>query len=193
MTNPVDNPEAYDVIVLAGLESPGICKFPPPVREIGWDQQTGKSGERGETVQTGTKGAEFEVEFYLRKDPSSGLDEFAAWDSFRDITLRTSVKPGDPKALDIYHPSLEGLQISSVVVKTFQNPAPDGKGGGMAKVAFLEYLPTKPKGAGGKPKGSKSAKDGAGGAADEVDPNQAYKDAVQAEVDKYNEPAKPLW
>ena len=190
MTNPVDNPEAYDVLVLAGLESPGICKLTVPTRETGWDQQQGKDGSAGESVQNGTKGLEIQCEFYLWKDPATGIDHFAEWDSFV-LLLKEPTKKNSPKALDIYHPSLENKGISSVVVKSWSNPQPDGVGGGTAKVVFLEYLPSKPKGAGGKPKGSKAGGEGSGAQA--PDPNADVKAALESETQAYNDPAQPLW
>lgn len=187
--NPVDNPEAYETIVLAGLESPGIATVTAPTLETGWDQQQGKDPAKpGESVQNGTKGLEIQVELKLWKDPSLGIDHFAEWDTFRDQILKLPTKKGDPKALDVYHPLLEGMDISSVVVKSFSNPQPDGTGLGVAKLVLLQYLPSKPKGSGGKPKGSKGNQKG-----DPPDPNADVKQALEDEVDTYNSPAEPLW
>lgn len=179
MTSPVKSPEAYDTFVLAGIESPGQCKFSMPVRDEGWDQQQGKSGSPGETVHNGPKGMAFDVELYLWEDPATGIDYFAEYESFIQV-LKTPTKKGASKALDIYHPQLEGLGITSVVVKSWSQPQPDGMGGGTAKISFLEYLPSKPKGAGGKPKGSKSSDKG-----DPPDPNQDLKDELDSLTEEY--------
>lgn len=187
--NPYRNADGWDVLILAGLESPGICKLTVPSRETGWDQQQGKDGAPGESVQNGTKGAEIQCEFYLWEDPANpDLDMFAEWETFRETILKLPVKKAQPKALDIYHPALEGKNITSVVVKSWGNPQPDGLGGGTAKVVFLEYLPSKPKGAGGKPKGSKANEKG-----DPPDPNADVKAELDEATQEFNEPAKPLW
>lgn len=177
--NPVDHPELYDVIVLAGIQSPGVATVPPVARDQGWEAQQPKGSDGGETIHNGEKLLEFDVDFFLWKE--DGVDHYAAWEEFEKLFKKPIAKK-DAKALDIYHPQLDGLGIKSVVVRSFTKPKPDGKGGATVKVKFLEYKPPKPKAA-GKPKGSAAnAGKGADGTPGNKppDPNQAKKDTVAA-------------
>jgi hypothetical protein len=152
MPNPVDHHELYDVFVLAGQESPGVCKLGMPTRDYGWEKSEPAGSDGGEVSNKGKKLMEFEVELYLWKDPATNVDHFARWESWKQILL-TPVAKSAPKALDCYHPQLDGLGITSVVAKAWNEPQPDGKGGGIVKIKFLEYAPAKPKPKGsGKPK-----------------------------------------
>ena len=173
--NPVANPEAYDVIILAGQRSPGVCKIGRPKREEGWDEQKPKGTDGAETVPTGRPLAKFGVEFKVWIEDD--VDGFAEWETFAKLCT-LPVKKGAEKALDIYHPQLAAIGVSSVVVKAWSAPEPDGKGGGVAFVDFLEYRPSKPKDA-SKPKGSEAAKKKAADGSDLPDPNQDKKDELK--------------
>lgn len=187
MANPVDTPELYDVLFLAGVETPGLCKLSMPELDEGWEKQESKGSSGGETVHNGAKLVEFEAEIYLWKE-FGGFDWFAEWESFKPI-LQTPIQKNASKALDIYHPQLEGLGIGSVVVKSRTEPQPDGKGGATVKIKFLQYAPPKPKAA-GKPKGSAGAGGGAGGGSEgaKPDPNQDLKDEIEAKTEELSGP-----
>lgn len=190
MPNPVDQPNLYEALVLAGARSPGRLRLSFPLRVEGWDTQKAKGSSGGETVHNGRELSEFDAELYLWRDRSRGVDHFAGWDTFKPVLLAPIAKNA-PKALDIYHPQLEGIGITSVVVRSWTEPQPDGRGGATVKIKFLEYAPPKPKAA-GKPGGSKSG--GAGGgpggpggsAPKEPDPNQDLKDAIAAKTEEFN-------
>jgi hypothetical protein len=171
--DPVANPSAYNKIVLAGKESPGRARLNFPMREEGWDKQEPKGDDGGETVHNGRKIAEFDCELYLWKEKARGIDHFARWDEWKSILL-APVQKNAQKALDIYHPQLDGLNISSVVVNSWCEPQPDGKGGATVKIKFTEYRPHKPAAA-KKPSGSTSSDPKR-----EPDPNQDKKDELAA-------------
>lgn len=177
--NPVDNPGLYDQIILAGKPSPGRCKITGlPTRDEGWEKQETKGQDGGETVHNGRKLVEFEVELYLWKERAKKIDHFAGWEEWKKI-LEAPVKKNAPKALDVYHPQLDGLGVTSVVANTWTEPVPDGKGGATVKIKFLQYSPSKPK-ASAKPGGSKS-KDDKG-----PDPNQDLKDQIKDKTAEFN-------
>lgn len=191
MPNPVDTPELYDVLYLAGLESPGLCRLNVPEIDEGWEKQEAKGSAGGETVCNGRKLAEFDCELYLWRETwnSGGYDWFAAWEAWKPILL-TPIAKNAPKALDIYHPQLEGLGIGSVVVQSWTEPQPDGTGGATVRIKFLQYAPPKPKPS-GKPKGSAGAGGGGpggGGAEEKPDPNQDIKDEIAAKTEELNAP-----
>jgi hypothetical protein len=150
MTSAVDNPELYDVIVLAGKKSPGVVKITGHDRVIGWDIKKGPGQSGATTTRTSEDPAEVKCDFYL-----VDADEFAAWEEFLKLA-RTSISGATPKALDVYHPDLARNDIKSVVLKAIGGVVHDGKGGETHSLTFLEYRPPKPKG--GSPKGSKSKK-----------------------------------
>lgn len=186
MTSPVATPSLYESFYLAGKRSPGVCRFTGlPTADEGWKKQEPKGSDGGETVRDGRKLIEFEVELYLFVDVTTGRDDFAAWPAFRELLL-TPIKKNAMKALDIYHPILEGLGIASVVVSSWGpgEPMPDGKGGGTVKIKFLQYAPPKKKSGSGKPKGSKSS--GQAGPGEKPDPNADIKAKVAAATEEYN-------
>lgn len=141
--NPYDNPELYDVFLLGGQISPGVCTFNFPTRLEGWDVQVPKGSSGGNTVRKDQPPVEFEVTLLLWRDEF--VDHFAAWDAWKAILTKPIAKNA-PKALDIYHPQLADLQIRSVVVKPHTEPQPlSGKmtGAATVKIGFLEYKPIK--------------------------------------------------
>ncbi len=183
--NPYDWPELYDKLFLAGTVSPGVCKMSsPPQRDEGWDKQEQKGKAGGETIHNGKKLIEFEVEFELWKDDV--VDCFEEWDEWKKILL-TPIKKNAPRALDVYHPQLDGLDIKSVVATSWTEPVPDGKGGAKVKIKFLEYSPPKPKAA-GKPKGSKAGggSGGNGSGSEPPDPNAELKKEVAEKTEEFN-------
>lgn len=189
--NPVDHPEQYDSFLLADQRSPGICKLSGPMLDHGWQKQKAKGSGGGETIHNGDDLVEFNVELYLWRDDK--VDHFAAWDAWRPL-LRRPVAKGASKALDIYHPQLAELDVTSVVCTKEGTKEPDRKGGAVVKLSFLQYAPSKSNAA-GKPAGSASAGQGgtpgAPGAPNvpkAKDPNQDLKDQVAELTDQFSEP-----
>lgn len=173
MPNPYENPELFDSIVLAGVSSPGVVTLSGHDRVIGWDIKKGTGQTGATTTRTSEDPIEFTCTFYLVKDDSLGIDDFAAWDSFATL-IRSTVAGKKPKALDIYHPDLAANDIKSVVLKSFGGVVHDRKGGQTIAVKLLEYRPPKPKG--GTPTGSKVKK---------ADPDQAALDELKKLTDEY--------
>lgn len=186
--NPIDHPELYESFLLAGERSPGVCKLGGPMLDHGWAKQEPKGSSGGETIQNGTKLVEFTAELYLWRD--SEVDHFARWVEWRPI-LRRPIAKGASKALDIYHPQLDELGVTSVVCAKEGSLEPDGRGGATVKLSFLQYAPPQPKAA-GKPSGSSSQASGADANGKpkppKKDPNQDLKDEVDGLVDQFNNP-----
>lgn len=188
--NPIDHPEQYEAIVLAGERSPGVAKLSGTALDHGWAKQEPKGSSGGETIQNGTKLVEFTVELYIWRDDQ--VDHFARWVAWRPI-LRRPIAKGASKALDIYHPQLDELGVTSVVCSKEGSLVPDGKGGATVALSFIQYAPPQPKAA-GKPAGS-SSKEGTSGPGAEnkppkkqKDPNQDLKDEVSKLTDQFNNP-----
>ena len=180
--NPVDTPELYDSLYLVGQKSPGLCTFDGlPTRDEGWDIQAPPGGG-GFTIHKRTAPIVFKVKLYLWKgddDQGGQVDHFAAWETWKKV-LFTPVKPNSPKALDIYHPQLEGLNpaIRSVVIKSHTDPGPDGKGGAWVEIVMLEYRPFI----------RKPVKQLVGTTTSKNDPNAALKAQVAQAVADFNNP-----
>ncbi len=172
MPNPLDDPELYDTIMLAGVDSPGVVKsITGHDRKVNWDVKTAK-GQKGATTEfKDMPPVEFSVEIYL-----SDREDFEAWYAFLDLIDSTIAGP-KPKALDIYHPDLHEQGIISVVKAGIVGTKHDGKGGQTKVVKFQEYSPPKPKG--GSPNGSKREKE-------IVDPNERAKAELAKLVAEYN-------
>ncbi len=151
--NPIDNHDSYDQLFVTGApRSPGVFRLTAaPDVNTGWEKKEGKGAEGGETINNGRKLAEFEGEFYLWRD--ANRDCFAEWESFKVVFAQTTKDGPLQKALDVYHPVLDEAGITSVVMRNVPVAVPDGKGGAVVKLKFLEYRPTKKRVGTGKPKG----------------------------------------
>jgi len=136
--NPFDNPEAYDVVVLGGVTSPGVVK-PGAItgfkRAHEWDIKKGK-GAKGATLT------------YVQRPPAQGTitftlgtrEHFTAWESFRPQFKYDPTKK-NPQALDIFHPVLADLDIHSVVCESLSQLENDGYGEWTCVVELCEYFP----------------------------------------------------
>lgn len=176
---PIDYPELYDSIVLAGKRSPGVVTLSGHDRVIGWDVKKGPGQSGATTTRTSDDPREFTASFYLVRDLSRGIDDLSLWPDFAALVLST-VSGATPKALDVYHPDLAASDIKSVVLKSLGGAVHDGKGGVTYVVKFLEYRP--PKSKGGSPNGSKTKPK-----IDPNDPNAAALAELAALTKKYEE------
>ncbi len=135
--DPINDPDLYDVIDLAGTKSPGQVKLSGHDREIDWDIKTGAGQSGATTTLKAEKLVTFTASFFL-----SDADDFAAWPAFPAL-IKTSIS-GKGKALDVYHPDLDRQGIKSVVMASIGGVVHDGKGGQTIAVKLLEYKPPKP-------------------------------------------------
>lgn len=183
MTNPIDNEDLYDAIVLAGTRSPGKVTLSGHDRVEKWDVKDADGQAGGTTTHNGKKIGEFTATFALVKDPILGIDDFAAWDPFAEL-IESSVSGAQSKALDVYHPDLARNGYTSVVKRKMGGMVHDGKGGATVAVVFGEYSPKKKKSS--SPAGSKSADP-----AKANDPNAAAKAELEQWLAEANDqPAK---
>lgn len=173
--NIIDNEDLFNVIILGGTTSPGQVTLSGHDRKHTWDVKSGPSLKGASVTLKETPPIEFTATFYLLRDDSQGIDDFAAWYDFQTV-IDSSLAGATPKALDIYHPDLARNGISSVVKASVGGMAYDGKGGATVAIKFQEYLPPKKKG--GSPTGS--AKGG-------PDPNQDLKDELSKLTQQYQQ------
>jgi hypothetical protein len=175
MPNPIDNPELYKSVVLAGVTSPGQVTLSGHERKINWDIKTAPGQSGATTTLKDIPPAEFTASFYLVRDDVLGIDDFEEWPEFQKL-IDSTVADAKPKALDVYHPDLASNDIKSVVKASIGGVQHDGKGGQIITVKFLEYRPPKKKG--GSPSGSKSKPK-------TPDPDQAALDELKKLSDEY--------
>jgi hypothetical protein len=186
--NPYDHEELFTKIRLGGVMSPGEVALSGHSRGEKWDIKEGDGSGGATTTSKGEKVAQFTATFSLWYNPADGVDHFTEWDAFLKV-LRKPTAGKEKTALDIYHPDLAELEISSVVVEDIGGKQHDGKGGATVAVKFLEFRPPTPKG--GTPAGSSNAGTAggaAGGAGGEVDPNADAKAELDALVDEAKKP-----
>jgi len=137
--NPIDNPQEWDVVFVSGVRSPGIIKdgnLGEWKRTHDFDIKKGK-GTLGATVTfTNKPPAEGTITFMLWT-----AAQFAAWDSFLPL-LKYDPTKKTVTAVDIYHPALDAIDVSSVVCTKIGNVVHEGKQLYSITVDFLEYFPT---------------------------------------------------
>ncbi len=149
--NPLDNPQVWDVVVISGVTSPGVIKegsLGDWKRTHDFDVKKGK-GTLGATVTfTNKPPAEGTITFMLWL-----AEHFAAWDAFLPL-LKYDPTKKTVTAVDIYHPALDAIDVSSVVCTKIGNLVHEGKQLYSITVDFLEYFPTPAQSAVSTPNGT---------------------------------------
>lgn len=148
--NPIDYPQDWDVVRIGQAISPGICKVGEFKRAHEWDVKKGK-GTLGATVT------------FVARPPAKGSitfklwtsAHFTAWDSFRPLLQYDPTKKS-VQAVDIYHPSLADIGLTSVVTESIGNIVHEGDQLYSITVEFLEYFPPPKGSAVSTPTGSRS-------------------------------------
>jgi hypothetical protein len=150
--DPLEEPEAWDYVELAGRENPGIAQVDGFDRAFGWEVKDGK----------GVKGAVITLNKY---PPAKGSITFTLWavGQFAELMDYLSVFNYDltkksSDAVDIWHPSIAVSNVKSVVCTNIGPLVHKGKGLYTLKVDLLEYWPPPKKDASNTPKGSKGFK-----------------------------------
>lgn len=171
--NPLDNPEAWDVIRVGGVDSPGVCTVTGFVRKHEWDKKKGK-GAAGETITfVQLPAADGKVKFQLWT-----RQHFVDWATFR-LQLKYDPTKKAPQPVDIYYPALADIEIHSVVTENIG--AIEHEGGNLYSITvdFLEYRPPPPASAVTTPTGSKTGSSSTGTNGTQPDP---AGDAQQAQI-----------
>lgn len=166
--NPFEFPELYDHIHIGGQRSPGVCKLSGFKRPVNWDVKPGGGQDGASTSRKGKSPAAGTVTMYL-VDEHGQLSEQDEWQVFA-LYLQGLQDKGI--AIDVYHPDLMTLKITSCVVTEVGMVTHDGKGGASVSFSLLEYFPPKPqpvKKPTSKSSGTKP------GQPEKPDPNAQYK------------------
>jgi hypothetical protein len=188
--NPIDNPQAWDVIIVAGVRSPGVCELSGFKRDYEWDIKKGKGAFGATTTFVGRTPAKGSVKIHLWL-PS----HFVEWDKFRAL-LKYDPTKTKVSAVDIYHPALADVDIKSVVVESIGSIEHEKGQLYSVTIGLLEYFPPPKASAVSTPQSSKS---GAGAPAKKdqdpwnMDPKLADAIKKQEELNKklFEEAQKP--
>lgn len=136
--DPFSNPGAWDAVVIAGQQAPGILLMPGGIefkRAFAWDVKKGK-GTLGATAtfvgQPLAKGT-IKLVFWT-------MQHFVAWSQFVPLLKYDPTKIA-PQAVDIYHPALADVNITSVIIEEIGIPMPQLDKRYIVELKFLEYLP----------------------------------------------------
>ena len=133
--DPITNPQAWDVVKLGQSTSPGVCELSGFKRGHEWDIKKGK-GTVGSTIT------------FVARPPAKGSIKFKLWTAAHFDAWATFVAllKYDPtkkavQAVDIYHPSLADIDITSVVTENIGIIVHEGDGLYSRTVDFIEYFP----------------------------------------------------
>lgn len=172
--DPIQNPQAWDVVQIGQQSSPGLCKLSGFKRGHEFDVKRGK-GTLGATVTfVGRPPAKGTITFKLWT-----AQHFAAWDSFRPLLKYDPTKKA-VQAVDVYHPSLADIEMTSFVVEGIGAIEHQGDGLYQCVVELLEYFPPPKASAVSTPSGSVST--GTGGSGASGTPADPVADAQQKEI-----------
>jgi hypothetical protein len=155
--NPVTHEEEFARLLLGPMRLPGRVTLSGHTDSTAWDVKDGEGVDGAATTRKGKKPKPFTATLELAYDPTGDngtpIDEIAAWYVAVPF-LQQSKDAATPAALDVYHPDLLALNITSVVITDIGGLKHDGKGGATVAITLLPYAPPKPKKATG-PNGSK--------------------------------------
>jgi hypothetical protein len=167
--NPIDSPQSFDVVKIDGVENPGIIA---PGGITGFERKSEFDIKKGKGTKGGT--------VTLTNLPWNAF-HFEAWDAIYRARFKFDPTKTKKQAVDIFHPSLKKLDISSVVTKSIGPEMPEGKGLWSITVDLIEFIPPPPKNITNTPTGSTSKGGQAGASGKSDDP---IADAQQAEIAK---------
>lgn len=138
-TSPFTSPEAWDVLVVAGQISPGLCQIKAAAREYEWDIKKGKGAQGATSTFVQQPPSQFNAVFTLWTD-----QHIQQWDAFVGLIAYDPIKLAGGKAVtavEVSHPSLARIGVHSVVTKKIGELEHMGKGLYQSTVEFLEYWP----------------------------------------------------
>lgn len=145
LLNPIDDPRAFDSVIIAGKESPGLAQVGEVSREYEWDVKVGKGAFGSTTTFTGRVPAKFSVMFTLwTQQHFSDWEDFVSRLKYDPTKIRynpDTLFVSGVSAVDIFHPVLVNLDVNSVVVQKIGGLVHKGRGVYTASIDFLEYYP----------------------------------------------------
>jgi hypothetical protein len=182
--DPIANPQAWDAILVAGHQSPGVCFLSGFKREQVFDKKKGK-GTKGNTL-TYVQGPSVEgtIKFLLWDNGTgaTGHNHFAEWDAFVPFLQYDPTKK-KVQAIDLFHPALAAISATSFVCEEIGACEQEGEPGQQLysiTIKLCEYYPPSKSSAVGTPSTSVAGTVPGGGAG--VPANTNAQDAQQQQI-----------
>lgn len=171
--NPLDPAQSssWNVAVLAGEPTPGVCRVTNCPRKYRWDVKN-VAGAQGQTeTYQGwevVKGIRIKVEMWEREQ----IDDLYA----RVIpAIWVDALKATPTPITAYHPALNANQVTTLVVDEIGELCKDSPSGlWSVTIVFIEFRPAKAKNLTATPAGGAKGQSAAKAKAD-PDPNAAYR------------------
>lgn len=165
-TSPADAPEYYYRAKIGGVYTPGVI---PPKGITGWSLKTdydvkkGKGADDATMTNTGTDPPKGKIKYQIWRNGTgdSGEDDASVPNDHDDddnfVTMLLAASAAN-KALDIVHPIVNQLKVSSVVVTEIGQKTDEGLGLWSREIEFQKWVP-EPKAAGGTPAAAQNKDD----------------------------------
>ncbi len=157
LVTPLEFPQYWDTVIVGNVPSPGLARCKEWKRIHTWDVKKGKGTLGAKLTFTEKPPAEGQIEFLIWDDGSMnygpfGGDQFSAWDSFVAL-LKYDPTKKTADAIAIYHPSLDFIDVTSVVTTKIGNPVQVIEGDTLYSITvdFIEDYPTPAKNATSNP------------------------------------------
>lgn len=131
--DPIRQP--VDYVVLSGQRSPGVAELAGAASPRKWDVRKPHGGSGATVVYTGTDVSRFKLTLRLYT-----VQHWTDWHAWKALVTRPPAGER-PRALDIRHPLLDDLGITSVVVEDLLQPRQTKDDEWTIEVHLLEYKP----------------------------------------------------
>ncbi len=154
--DPFALPELYDIVVIAGVASPGVAKVSRGGRKYKWDKKDGPGTAGANVTFRGIDLCEFSIELTMWNS-----EQLAAWDVWRDLwqwdpTKKVKGKTPKIQPVDIMHPILDGLGVHWAMPVEVGQLEYQGGGKWTATISAMEYKPPGKKNVTGSPSGTQN-------------------------------------
>jgi hypothetical protein len=150
--SPLANPTAYDVVVVGGVTSPGVCFLSGFKRIQGFDKKIGKGTIGVTPTMTTSPPCYGHIKFVLWDDgvaSKTGVNQFANMGPFL-AQLKYDPTKQNIKAIDVYHPSLAAIDAVAFVCEELGALEQEGEPGQQLyslTIKLSEYKPPPPQAA----------------------------------------------
>lgn len=152
--NPLESPDAWDKLVAAGVENPGLFVLAGGGNRVySWEVKDPQGGQGGFVTYKGwalSDGIKGRFKFWTAQQ----IADF--YSTYMPLLQYDATKQA-PKPVDVYHPALLANGITSVVVKDISPLTDEGAQLWYVDVEMVEYGPPPKKNATTTPNGSKGS------------------------------------
>ena len=122
-----------DFVIVRGLPTPGVATIQRAKRTVKVDEIGGYGVSGSVLVVHGRRLVPFDIVVRITTP-----EEWAEWENFKSVVL-TMPSGINAKALDVWHPWLQGLEVKSAVVTDVSQPEDDGTGALTITISMIEF------------------------------------------------------